>query len=213
MGFKLYTTISLLFAFLFIACGDTKTAGSTDVETGGVAGVARHFDGSPAGGTQVRLYPASFSSLQDVTEAESSYLLESIASDSGGFEFSDVPAGAYNLEAYHSGARTRFLAKQIQVSPGESVNADEQILHTPGALLIRFNAQTPELGYFFIEGSSRQVHVEASHISAGEVLLDSIPAGVAVDLKYQAEGMEFEPVTIFSDLLLSPGSITELALP
>jgi hypothetical protein len=162
----------------WVACGGGPTAGgSTDVETGGVAGqLAQAADTSWAVGARVRLFALDPDSLG--LRAQGAGAVDSAWTDSlGRFAISQVPQGQYALEMYHPSHGTRGL-NYVQVTDSAR-DMGLQLLHTPARVAVSWDTAL-QFESLWMEGLGRSVKPVQGQST---VLLDSIPAGVELKLK------------------------------
>jgi hypothetical protein len=198
---KFCLSIFLVSLFL-LSCSNKQTAGSTNVESGGIMGKVQHLDGSPAAGTDVWLYKSDFENLDQIQNAPEVYLYKQTATAEGSYSFDDLDTGFYNVEAYHSGAKTRLFKASVSVEPGSVQELTPQTLHTPGYVTIRVDSANSIPGYFYIPGSSRVIELQASQ---QVVHMDSIPAGATFGLYFQKAQSEYQPLKIADSLIVEPG--------
>jgi hypothetical protein len=180
----------------FAACWGEKTAGgSTDVETGGLAGVALQAqDHTPAAGARILLQ------RMDLNDWDQRPAPDTTQSDSlGHFQFSQLPTGQYTLEVLHPGQGTRAV-RRIQIQQ-EIVHIDTVDLHTPGTLLI---SPTNGIQSAWIEGFQRPLHPVANALR-----LDSIPAGSPLQLRLRLQTRD----TLISIPALLPRDTLKIQLP
>jgi len=196
---SVFSVFLVISSFFLSACSNDQSAGSTNVETGGViAGVVQHNDGNVAPGTDLRLYRTDLAAAQLVTSS----LEETVADDSGAFSFASLESGEYQVEAYHSGAKTRFITTKIAISQNAEVDLNARTLHTPAfAWLVRDSLAEPVPGEVFVLGSSLTWTFSAE---ADSILLDSIPAGTPVEIYFQQDSVEWSPELVANPLTFAP---------
>jgi hypothetical protein len=202
-------TLSSVFIGL-ISCSD-NTAGSTDVESGGqIAGVVKHLDGTIADGTEVWLISSDPTNPVNLGKGNSIILNDDTADNQGVFIFDSVPAGSYRLEAFHSGAKTRFLSTEINLLQDDSIQI-EQTLHTPSRIEVEANEATAIGDWIYINGSVHSKTWDSIAVEDGVLGLDSIPAGVELEL-FSNQGSQTAPELITDSLILNPGDTIKVSL-
>ncbi|MBK9577358.1 MAG: carboxypeptidase regulatory-like domain-containing protein [Fibrobacterota bacterium] len=160
--------ISVCFLVVWFAgCSEPTAGGSTDTETGALAGLATLSDGSRVANARVVAYPAS----QAVVPAEP--IRQGISSSEGAYRLEGLPAGRWTLEFVAVDGR-RGLLQDLVVTSAVVTNRDA-VLHTPGRIRLSTSVDTSAP---WVEGTG---HI--GRIRGGFWVVDSIPAGVPLVLR------------------------------
>lgn len=186
-----------LLSVAFMAC-DTKdpiAGGSTDVETGGISGVAK-FNLSNLSEEQLQEQSDVISTPEGtqiiLTQLNDSNLSDSLAvtyADSlGRFDFDSIAPGFYSIESYHEPSGKRNLNVNVEVSK-DSVVEVEELMHTPGKIIYRNipqNLLDSNLIVYLPYLRSQYV----LSVNADSLTIDSIPAGVNIEINYSVNGVD-----------------------
>lgn len=193
MGFA-----SLLALIGITACSDQRVAGgSTDVETGGVVGLAAQAaDGQAASGALILVQPTE---LADWTQRPSP---DTVKCDSNGrFVVNSLKPGSYALESYHPGHGTRAL-RTFNVQTSQNTDLGKILLHTPASMHLLMGGNAPSA--LWLQGLNR-----SPRFVGDTLILDSIPAGTPLQLRLRLGNRD----TIVNLDALSPGQSLQMALP
>lgn len=186
-----------LLSVAFMAC-DTKgpvAGGSTDVETGGISGVAK-FNLSNLSEEQLQEQSEVISTPEGtqiiLTQLNDSNMSDSLAvtyADSlGRFDFDSIAPGFYSIESFHELSGKRNLNVNVEVSK-DSVVEVEEIMHTPGKIIYRNipqNLLDSNLIVYLPYLRSQYV----LSVNADSLTIDSIPAGVNIEINYSVNGVD-----------------------
>jgi hypothetical protein len=179
---KTYPLFSLItFLFIFSCQSDKVAGGSTDVETGGISGVAQfNGDASPVSNTKITLTRSSgllFDSLASVTTDES-----------GQFNFENLTPGNYAIESYHSATGKRNLNTNVAVQANQAANITS-IMHTPGEITItNIPSEFKNDNYSLIIPELRLQ--KSLNVNTDSIVLEPIPAGVSLSIHYALDSVK-----------------------
>jgi hypothetical protein len=201
--------LSACFAgWLLSGCGELASGGGGDAtETGNarVAGQIVKEDGLPIEGAEVTILPsdwnpvragASPDSLKDTTDAK------------GGYRFTRLADGEYNLQVLHRGTRTRSLVLDIDLSR-DSVLMPADTLHATGALSIPLpETQDSGVGWVYVPGTTYRARVDSELRIAGRVLMDSVPAGLFPSIVYSKGEDDSKPIVLARDIEVIKTEVT-----
>lgn len=185
-----HLTGCLLLAFL-AGCSEPVAGGSTDTETGAVAGLATRPDGSRVANASILAYPIDSSASGPAVSAH-----RSVSSTDGSYRLEGLVAGRWTLE-FVAVDGYRGLLQNIQVAPS-TVDSQDAVLHTPGRIRLAADADTTAP---WIEGTAH-----LGRRDAGFWVVDSVPAGVPLALR---RGVG-DASRVVANLVLSPAQDTLL---
>lgn len=151
----------------FAGCSEPTAGGSTDTETGALAGLATLPDGSRVANARVVAYPASQAAIP------ADPVRQGLSSSDGTYRMESLPAGRWTLEFVAVDGR-RGLLQDLVVTSAVVTNRDA-VLHTPGRIRLSTSVDTSAP---WIEGTA---HI--GRIRGGFWVVDSIPAGVPLVLR------------------------------
>jgi len=175
------------------ACDDRTAGGSTDTETGALAGTAVLLGGQPAGRALVELHSGdSLATRQGPVPT----VRTTVADSAGRWNLGNVPPGTWNLVFTEPGGKRAFLAGRVV--RGSERDTSTAILHSPGS--VRLKLASSFRGKVWIEGTDLAVDPER-----GDSVLAAVPAGYA--FRVRAAGY------VSSTLSLRPTQDTTLVLP
>ena len=183
---------SLASALLLASCGDDKVAGgSTDTETGALAGVARLVGDAPVAGALVEAHPGDPSSSASGPVAPR---FSATTDASGRWRIEGMPVGLWTLVLTESGGKRALLvSRHVRTARTDSSVA---ILHTTATVRI-LTSSVPRV---WIEGTSM-----AADTAGGAATLSKVPAGYAFRLR--AAGY------VSDSLTLRPSQDTTIRIP
>jgi hypothetical protein len=178
-------SILLLTFLIFISCEQTQdlAGGSTDVETGGISGVAKiNGNSSLSEGTLITL-----NQVQQDDEGQARLLADSLYStlvdQEGQFGFSSLSPGIYSIESYQASSGKRNLNAKVKVV-SDSVTTVESIMHTPGSIkLMNIPLEFQNSSYSVYISDLRLQKSLKENTSI--LTLSDIPAGVSIEVRYQ----------------------------
>lgn len=185
-----HLTGCLLFAFL-AGCSEPVAGGSTDTETGAVAGLATRPDGSRVANASILAYPIDPSASGPAVSAH-----RSVSSIDGSYRLEGLVAGRWTLE-FVAVDGYRGLLQNIRVAPS-MIDSQDAVLHTPGRIRLTVDADTTAP---WIEGTAH-----LGRRDAGFWVVDSVPAGVPLALR---RGVG-DASQVVANLILSPAQDTLL---
>lgn len=174
-------------------CGDRLAGGSTDTETGAVAGIAVHLDGTTAPFARIQLERPD--SLTDGLPARPGG--QGQVDSSGRFLVAGLAPGRWNLEFLGPDGR-RALVQEVVVHSGATDTGLRVVLHSPGRIRFLTDSDTTVP---WIQGSRRL----AAKIGS-QWVLDSVPAGAPLTLRRGMAGAS----RVVSRLQLAPSQDTLL---
>ena len=191
-------SLTTLIGFLIIiGCTNTENiaGGSTDVETGGIAGVAYiNADSTLSAGTQLILTKTNKSAINQIDQIDS--IATTTVNQEGLFEFSKLDSGLYNIEAYHSTTGKRNININIDVF-NDSIQQIQSFMHTPSTLTL---INIPEI----YQSSNYQLYIpgfrlqKSLSVNTSEISIDSIPAGVKFELRISQNRSEIGFIAEFT---------------
>jgi hypothetical protein len=126
--------------------------------------------------------------------------------ENGGYVFKGVKPGSYNVLAVHLARRTRLLITGIEVALADTTPVPSGVLLEPGAIRLRAAGGIPLDGYGYIPGTDIAAFPANG---GGEVVLDSVPAGMVPEVRFVAAG-DSAAVTR-SNVLVKPGDTVTIA--
>jgi hypothetical protein len=180
MKFNLNASILSLTHFLVIsglilACSDNQTAGgSTDVETGGITGLARQAaDSSAISGAQIH-----WIEIDSATNETKQSGIASATTNSEGLYTLKLPQGLYNLELVDTLKQTRTLVQRVKILSFQDQNIGPRYLHHSAQ--ISMNLSDSSIGLvkaIYIPGTRfYKTQIQSTNI------IDSLSAGVPLEL-------------------------------
>lgn len=190
---------------LFLNCTTQITDGGGS--RGGnpvVIGRVINPDGTGASHTIVQLFPESHDPVKDKPIPDSS----TDTTDKNGF-FSLHTSGPniYNVEAVHIYNRTRLLVQKITVKEN-NITIDSDTLRKSGAILIPIiNGFDSTNGYVYVPGTNIVVSLSGK---SDYVILDSIPAGTTLTLKYATKNSTATPEIIKDSVHILPSDTAKV---
>lgn len=187
-------TIGLLAAWasaLAVSCANPSAGGSTDTETGALAGRALFTDDRPAARALVEAIrvDSGLAVLGPLAVAKAV-----VADDSGRWSLEGLAPGTWNLQLVEPGGK-RALSSGRSVRVGTR-DSSGQLLHTPARLQLRAAAGTK----VWIVGTTL-----SADLVDGTGAIDSVPAGARLVVRTNRAAS--------ATLTLRPSQDTTLSLP
>jgi len=168
-----------------------------------VSGKMVDSDREAAKNTLVMLIPEHFNPLLEDTVPDS---LMDTTDSRGRYSFELSDSGTYRIEALNLDDGTRLLIPDILVM-GDTVDVGTQILRTPGLVMVTLPGHIQTEGYIYIPGTSVFVSVTQENIEAGEIILDSVPAGAYAGVRF-TEGEDLsQAAPVSENLNVGPADI------
>lgn len=148
---------------LLWGCGsDPIAGGSTDSETGAVAGFATRVDGRPIAGAAILAFRADSSATSPAMPAR-----KATAATDGSYRLDSLSVGRWTFE-YISPDGYRGLAQSVLVQTGK-LDTLRTLLHTPSRIRLKQSSDTTTP---WVAGTAHLGRLES-----GFWVLDSVPAG------------------------------------
>jgi hypothetical protein len=200
---------AILAAFASWRCMDVPLAGgSTEVgNSEAVAGTVRTLDGTPAASARVSLIPRAFDACGDKPLPAS----RTVSSDAfGAFRIRGADPGGYNVQAYDARGATTVLLPGVVLPPdGAGGNEGLQARLAENASLSIPLALVGREGYAYLPGTLVCARIDSQALSAQELVLRGVPAGVYPELIRVAPGSA--PSNILAEsVTVAPGSLSRI---
>lgn len=191
-------TLLLILTLFLVYCGNggdpTVAGGSTDTGNTMVTGKIFNPNGSQDG-TVVYLLPKEYNPVRDgatrmdTTDAQ------------GGFEFPDVPSGAWNVYASRTSNRTGALA-------AFSGNTVQDTLEQDASAIVRFADTVFQNGaYVYFAGTMAYGTIDST---ARKAIIHSVPSGDLPSLYYAVSQNRATPILLAKDTVVLPGDTLEM---
>jgi hypothetical protein len=161
-----------------------------------VSGKIVDSDREAAENTLVMLVPEPFNPLVEDFVPDS---LMDTTDSRGRYSFELADSGAYRIEALNLDDGTRLLIPDIRVA-GDTIDMGTQILRTPGLVMVTLPGHIQTEGYLYIPNTSVFVSVTQEDIEAGEIILDSVPAGAYTGVRF-TEGADLTQAAPVSEYI------------
>jgi hypothetical protein len=178
------------------------TGGGTDTETGGtsVYGMLVDSAGTVSINAKVRLIPALYNPL---TSQEQNAIISATTDINGSYLFTVKTPGVYNIQAQSHVGNTKSLLMNISVE-NRNISLPPDTLHATGTIrvILPENADTGAT-YVYIPGTTF-----LGHVTAGSVVIDSVPAGFIPALYYLEDSAAQSVQVIKVGPLVSAGDTT-----
>jgi hypothetical protein len=169
---------ALISSVVVLLCsGPAPLSGGGGTET--VIGKVLTSDGSHPGRTQVVLLSVDHDPLD--THSVRAYHAIDTTDEAGAYVLSNVPFGAYTLQATNIDKGTRSLNAGIIVAK-DTVSKPVDTLRTPGLITVQLtDTVNTASGYMYIPGTTIAARLT---LSASSVTLDSVPSGAVPGVYY-----------------------------
>ncbi|MEN9308568.1 MAG: Carboxypeptidase regulatory-like domain [Fibrobacterota bacterium] len=150
-------------AMLLWGCGTGPVAGgSTDTETGAVAGFATRLDGRPVAGATILAFRAD-----STASAPALLARKATAAPDGSYRLDSLSAGRWTFE-FIAPDGYRGLAPSVLIHAGK-IDTPHSLLHTPARIRLKESTDTTTP---WVAGTAHQ-----GRLVAGFWVVDSVPAG------------------------------------
>lgn len=170
------TGIAVLLS-LILHCSINVAGGTIETTNGYVVGTIFNTNGNPASQVKVTLVPVTYDPRKDSALAVSMF---DTTTAQGIFTLHTSHNGVYNIEASHlvNGTRTCICSVTVQIH--DTIIAPADTIKQPGTITIPVpQSWDPVNGYVYIQGTTL-----FATIQAGQVTLDSVPAGTVPVICY-----------------------------
>jgi hypothetical protein len=192
----------MLCAMFLFNCGTMQMAGDTS-QTGNTYIIGHVFNSNsePAGSTEISAIPADYNPETDLSPSD---VLKDTTSQDGRYSICAREGITYNIQAVHIINRTRLLIRGVAASTDSTfVSADT--LRKPGIIkVILSSGIDASNGYLYIPGTTNYSLLSNT---TGSVILDSVPAGVNLSIKYAVKGASILPQLVRDSIVVTSGGI------
>ena len=179
----LWFVLQAMFAMVFVACSENKVAGGNSSEVGSpeLMGTLAYYDGTSnpdyfrrASYARVYCVPVDYDPVKDDTTAYYSTTADSM----GNFEFSNLPEGFYNLEAFYDDSVKLFALREsgikIATDSAWTVKLD---MSGSKEIRVRFSDVKDSVANIFIVGSTYKSTAKITTDEYGQyVTFEGLPA-------------------------------------
>ena len=196
----LYMIFPVVFALL--DCMNLADTGSSVSGNGRITGCILGRDGRAAPNTAVALLAKDYNPIRDAV----SFSVSRDTTDSNGrYSFANVTSGVYNIEAVQLDEKTRALINGITVA-NDTVTAPDDSLRKPGFIRVMLPDVVDAVnGYVYIPGTTIASSLNENALS---VTLDSVPAGMVMELRLAKRNSPALPQLIADSVRVDPGDTT-----
>jgi hypothetical protein len=177
------------------------------MSTGSVSGIILDELGNPAAGVVVRLMPSDY---DPVTGISNITVLTDTTNGMGQYTFGRLDSATYNVEAIDPSNGSKLLIYALEVS-GDSVEAPLGILEQPGTAVIPWpEFLNSDALYLYVPGTGIHAYISHADMAAGEIRLESVPAGIIPGIYYVSDVDTGAAVLLASDVTVNAGETVRL---
>jgi regulation of enolase protein 1 (concanavalin A-like superfamily) len=202
--------VALMLAANCSSVGDLAGSGSSS-SNAKVACLIIDEQGLPVAGVLARMLPSSFNPAVSVPPDSSKAM-----SDANGMISFRIPRNSSHCLTILNPANgsCAIQAGIIAASLDDSLMLSPAMLRAPGSLLIPLQSgQYAAGGSFFISGTDIFIVLDNADISAGMIVLDSIPAGIIPTISYQPISATAMVISDSITIIPSDTAVAALGLP